>query len=62
MKDEDGKTWIMIKWSDKLHLFFDVPEGVNADTLAKQMRRVGYINVDKERWHKRYPLAEDIIF
>ena len=62
MVDEDGKTWVKIVWSDKLHLFFDVPKGVGVNKLIEQMEKVGYINVDKKGWYKRYPMAEEIIF
>tara|TARA_R100001079_G_C4347567_1_gene109662 strand:+ start:260 stop:550 length:291 start_codon:yes stop_codon:yes gene_type:complete len=60
--DDAGKTWVKIEWSEKLHLFFDVPNGVKVDKLIEQMERVGYINVDKKGWYKRYPMAEEIIF
>ena len=58
--DEDGKTWVKIEWSEKLHLFFDVPDGVKINQLIEKMEKVGYVNVD--RWYKRYPMAEEIIF
>ena len=58
--DEDGKTWVKIEWSEKLHLFFDVPDGVKVNQLIEKMEKVGYVNVD--RWYKRYPMAEEIIF
>ena len=62
VKDEDGKTWVKIEWSEKLHLFFDVPDGVAVNKLIDKMEEVGYINVDKKGWYKRYPMAEEIIF
>ena len=62
MKDEDGKTWVKIEWSEKLHLFFDVPKGMSVTKLMDKMEEVGYINVDKKGWYKRYPMAEEIIF
>ena len=62
IKDEDGKAWVKIAWSDKLHLFFDVPEGFEVNQLIKQMKQVGSINLNKEGWYKRWPQREELIF
>ena len=65
MKDEDGKTWIKIEWSELLHLFFDLsvyPAGTKAATVIAAMKKRGVINPDKKGWHKMWPEQEQYLF
>jgi len=65
IKDEDGKTWVKIEWSDKLHLFFDpavYPEGTKPSTIIKQMKEFGKISPEKKGWYKKWPEHEQYLF
>ena len=58
--DEAGQTWILLKWSPKLHLFLMLPEHREVEELINQIKRVGYVNTAK--WYKHYPLEQELDF
>ena len=60
MVDDDGVTWILLEWSPKLHLFLMLPEHREEAELIEQIKHVGYVNTAK--WHKRYPLNQELDF
>tara|TARA_B100001939_G_C16809686_1_gene559401 strand:+ start:204 stop:488 length:285 start_codon:yes stop_codon:yes gene_type:complete len=60
MVDEAGQTWILLKWSPKLHLFLMLPEHREVAELIEQIKTVGYVNTAK--WYKHYPLGQDLDF
>lgn len=63
MTMEDGSFLVQLEWSEKLTMYFAVPEGYSEEQavqLIQKMYDVGFVRHD--RWDKVYPGNEEIIF